>query len=172
VFYLVWKKYDGTFYRVVAAVPSLSVAVTFVLGMYRTEYTPIGIIFNMAGPYGILNSQTMHSFSYVIAMFGMLLVLCVLLISVYMLLGRSLDSFKVIGIVAVGAATKAVIGFSPTVWASLDRTGVFLMFSLIAGSIYLLNKWDYKNKSASQIMLAGAILLGIFGGAMNFFTAT
>lgn len=170
VFFLVWKKYGSIFHRIVAAVPFLSVAALFVLGMYRSEYIPIGAIFNMAGPYGILNSQTVHSLFYVLALFGMLFVLCLLLISLYMLLGRSLDSLKVVGVIVIGLATKAVIGFSPTVWASLNRTGVYLMFSLIAGSVWLLDKWDYGDKSATQVLMAAAVLLGFFGGALNIFT--
>lgn len=171
VFYLVWRKYDGVFPRAVASVPLLSVAALSVLGMYRTQYVPIGAVFNMAGPYGMLNSQTTGSFLYVFAMFAMLLALCVLLISIYMLYGRSISSLIIIGIMVLGFATKAVIGFSPTVWASHNRTGVYLMFSLIAGCVYLLGSWDYKNKSATQIMLAAAVLLGVFGGVLNMFTA-
>jgi hypothetical protein len=170
VFYLTWKKYGGVFYRAVAAVPFLFIAAFFALSMYRSDFVPVGSIFNMAGPYGILNSRTVDSPPHILAMFGMLLATCVLLVSIYALLGRSLESLKVIGVVVAGIATKAVIGFSPTVWASSARTGLILLFSLIAGSAYLLDRWDYKNKSATQIMLAAAVLLGLFGGAVNVFT--
>jgi hypothetical protein len=38
-----------------------------------------------------------------------------------------------------------MMGFSPTIFASSLRTAIFLYFSLIICSIYLINEWRKEN---------------------------
>jgi hypothetical protein len=167
VFLSVRQKYKCVLYRLIAALPFFSAAVLFVLYFFKNGSLALDFFFNVSGPYGIINSQTIDFFPAISAMFGMLLMLCFLLISVYMAFGDSFGAFKAASVIAAGTATKTVIGFSPTIWVSLSRTGIFLMFSLIYVSVYLLNDFESPEKHYKRAVLIFAVLLGVIGSGSN-----
>lgn len=170
VFLTVQRKYKNVFYWVIASLPFLSAAALYALYFFKNDSLGLGSLFNLAGPYGIINSLTLGSFTAIFAMFVMLLMVCLLLISLYLAFGGSSEGFKAIGLIVAGIATKAVIGFSPTVWASLSRTEVYLLFSVISVCIYLVDGFDSaKNKLARDVLISAAFL-GVIGSAFNIFT--
>lgn len=62
----------------------------------------------------------------------------------------------------VGLASRMIMGFSPTIWASGDRTFIFMYFSFIAVSILLFTRAreNFLKKKTAKIVLALGI--GIF----------
>ena len=52
-----------------------------------------------------------------------------------------------------------MLGFSPTVWASGERTGLIMYFSVIAEMVYLLQEWNWRDKVGNGILLGSSILL-------------
>lgn len=88
---------------------------------------------------------------------GLILVCGIVLLDFYILMGKSPQFLLVSGVYAAALATKAVIGFSPTIYTSGERTS-WVMDVLFLGCVaVLLSKWDFKNKQAN-IILSMALL--------------
>ena len=88
---------------------------------------------------------------------GLILVCGIVLLDSYILMGKSPQFLLVSGVYAAALATKAVIGFSPTIYTSGERTS-WVMDVLFLGCVaVLLSKWDFKNKQAN-IILSMALL--------------
>ncbi|MHB1315836.1 MAG: hypothetical protein ACYCX2_10175 [Christensenellales bacterium] len=170
VFVLICQKFKNVLYRAVAAVPLFSFITLFALNSLSGRYQILQNLFNVTTKYGMINSSTVNSLKVYVLLFGMLFVCCTLFISLYILLGRNMESLVAIGLLAVGIATKVAIGFSPTVWASGNRTGLFMMFSLIACTIFLLSKWDFHNKDSTRLMLTIILMGGVYGSMINLVT--
>ena len=95
-------------------------------------------------------------------------VLVTLLISIYRIFTGKFKSWLAIGVLSAGFVTKFVMGFSPTIWASSERTSTFLLISIIACITILLRKWNFKDKSMTQLMLVTTVLFGAYGAIVNF----
>lgn len=65
----------------------------------------------------------------------------------------------IISSIALGFASRCMMGFSPTIWISSDRTYIFLYFSFIISIIYLLKVM--KNLQMRNTLISTTIILGI-----------
>ena len=88
---------------------------------------------------------------------GLTLLCCMFLINFYLLYGKSYQMLISTGCLLLGLMTKAMLGFSPTIWESGDRTGWILMYALIGCSVQILDEFD---DSASWVK--GLILIIAF----------
>lgn len=89
-----------------------------------------------------------------------LTLLCIFISLLYAFQNKELAFFACF-LVLVGLATRIVMGFSPTVWASGSRTFIFLYFSLIAVSILLFS--SLKNDTSLCKPIKVLTLCGIGG---------
>jgi hypothetical protein len=67
-------------------------------------------------------------------------------------LGGPANGFVPVGIFLLGMATKASLGFSPTAWASGERTSFLMSVSLIFLVGSLSKRWDFQNRTATSAM--------------------
>ena len=171
VFILVWQKHKNVIYSVVAAIPLLLLIALSALYPVSNAYEILTKLFGMVHADGIINAETIHSAYAYLVLFGLLIACGCLLISLYRLLGKGISSLIAIGMVLIGFSTKAVMGFSPTVWASGERTAFYLMFAMIACAVYILNRWDFTNKNATQLLLLLMVLCGVYGSVANMVPA-
>lgn len=74
----------------------------------------------------------------------------------------SVDGLIVCGIFLLGLLTKFMMGFTPTVWASRDRSGYFLFLSILFVIVILLKDWDYKNKEATFLLVSSTSVIGLY----------
>lgn len=88
-------------------------------------------------------------------------VACILIALFFAIEDRILAAFSCV-LFLVGFASRVVMGFSPTVWASSTRTFIFMYFSLIGVSIILFNilmQHASTTKKAKTLTLCG---IGVF----------
>jgi hypothetical protein len=168
VFVLVWQKKDRIIYKVIAAVP-VGFAIMF-LALRQFIFSDIQIIkslFSIGSGDWIANSQVVFSLKTYAVLLTMIFVLLTLLISVYRILSGTLKPWLAIGVLSAGFVTKFIMGFSPTIWASSERTSTFLLISIIACITILLRKWNFNDKSMTQLMLIITVLFGVYGAIVN-----
>lgn len=70
----------------------------------------------------------------------------------------------------MGLATKAVMGFSPTVWASGYRTGWIMNFAFLFCTVFMLREWDFKNKNATCLLMGITAVCGVSGMIINYYS--
>jgi hypothetical protein len=87
--------------------------------------------------YGLLRSDDRYTW------FGFLLLATLLacaVVSVYLVSDTLGEAASILAILGLGFASKFILAFSPTVWASGDRTSTYLLFSFGLASLVLVAK--------------------------------
>ena len=145
--YMVAEKHRSWKYRLIAVFPFAFVIYLQVLFKHNDFMTAIA-----GNRYGIYSAGHLNLPRFVF--YGVLLLsFCLLLLSVYLILGHNIRSIIGAGILLLGFASQAMLGFSPTVWDSGTRTGFILFISAIALFVYLLQEWNFKAKTATRMLL-------------------
>lgn len=109
----------------------------------------------------IINSTNLTDFSIYIpmAMYG------IILLSIFIdlcLIFKNTNTCKIVVIIyLLGLATRVVMGFSPTVFVSSERTSIFLYFSFVVITILIYKKMLEENKNISNIATLYIIFLGL-----------
>lgn len=159
----IWLKYEDKRIKGIAMLPLLGVLLVDQLCEFRGDRKwPANIIgvegmSRGEGPELLLN----------IATCGALVLLCALiLICIYLLFGKDISTIVVGGIFLLGLMTKSMMGFSPTVWASGDRTKCFMIFALISGCAWIVEKWELDNRRLVDILCLILIIPAV-GGVMS-----
>lgn len=99
---------------------------------------------------------------------GLIIVCGLVLLNFYVLMGKSPQFLLASGIYAAALATKAVMGFSPTIYASGERTS-WIMYVLFLGCVaVLLSKWDFKNRQASILLCMSFLFVSAPGILSNY----
>ncbi len=159
---LVWQKSSKKFDRAVSAIP-FGGAVAALAAINVASVNP-------ALSQAVMNGGFIMQFEspkIILLWIGLAVVVCSLLMSICILLGKSQNTLIVLGILILSFGSKAIMGFSPTVWASLQRTGLFLLVGFVACAAFLLNQWNFKSKNATQIMMLLMVALALYGTVMN-----
>lgn len=68
----------------------------------------------------------------------------------------------------IGLMSKAMLGFSATVWASYGRTGWYCQIAMVCCIIVLLEDWKYKQKTATYFMVAIFVILAVMQMLYNY----
>lgn len=134
---LVFAKYQEKEYRVIAAVPFLTsvitgplypIVVTVLPGLekWKTALTPYGTI--------TVENYT-ECFSY-LPLIGICLMIGCVLLTFYLIYEKSWKTCAMCVIFLIGYASRVVLGFSPTVWASNYRTYLFLYMAVIVLAVF------------------------------------
>jgi hypothetical protein len=61
--------------------------------------------------------------------------------------------------IVLGFASRCMMGFSPTIWVSSDRTYIFIYFSFIIAIVYLLDVMENKNIRNTIISISTVLAL-------------
>lgn len=102
-----------------------------------------------------------------------LAVVCgIVLLSFYLLFGKKVQFFLTSGIFLVALATKAVMGFSPTIYASGERTAWVMNFLLLGCVAVLLSKWDFSHKQSNILLSIAFLYLCAPGILLNYVICT
>lgn len=80
------------------------------------------------------------SIKYIFVMLGYGLILLLIPVGIYSIFKKSIKTCICIGIYMLGLVTRFIMGFSPTVFASGERTFIFLYMSFIICTIIILEK--------------------------------
>ena len=84
------------------------------------------------------------------------------LIIFYLILKNSKNNYLLLFVFVMGLFSKAIMGFSPTVFASSDRTAIFAYFALIAVNFYFLKIVFERASLPTQCNIIFGLLLLTF----------
>ena len=163
----IWKKYSEIEYRLISLIP---LAATLSFGIFRNFVTMLfpftGFISNDIDFYGSFTAANDGSGAGVIQ-FAFFLMVLVCIIAELMLLNNKVEGFIAdMVLVAAGTASRVMMGFSPTVYASGVRTFTPFIICIIAVSVHV---WcENKDVICNDVKEAGIIkcmmgLLIIYG---------
>ncbi len=127
--------------------------------------------FSELGIIGKYNYQSITPYLWTAAM--VLVLVCVVYGCFIVFYGEIDKGWIATGILAVGFITQFMLGFSPTVWASLNRTAFILNMSLVVCGAYLLQNWKFENQTATNSLrafLAGGALYQVAVTVLLFMT--
>ncbi|MFA9375923.1 MAG: hypothetical protein ACERKZ_04125 [Lachnotalea sp.] len=158
---LVWYNYSETLYRVISAIPFVAVMVWGPAKPLLVEkYSGINQISKAMTTYGFINVENYMSYKSYIPIIILAIISSCILVSIYLIYGNNIKSIICIGIFGLGLASRMVLAFSPTIWASSLRTfSIFYIILIIIASILIESYLNIKNK---YLLKGFAYLIGIY----------
>lgn len=156
----VFMKYKNVFYRLISTVPLLC---QLFLGVICEQFIEgrlhIAIFANRIESDGTITSGNYYRFVSYIPMIIIFIVSICLIVSIYLLFGNSNKTVVSIALLFGGLGARMVVAFSPTVWASLNRTFTVMYFALIGLAILLANEIDYNKLGKKKYAVIGLVAL-------------
>lgn len=163
----IFSNYKEKLYKVVAIIPLLSVVLLSFIPNTTSNIFPFLVSFKkyfvMEGV--MLTAANSNNLFYTLPIiFAFINFTCVILS--IMLIFKNLKNNVALLVFLVGLASRLIMGFSPTIFASANRTMIFLEFSMIIVSILiwqeLIKKTDkndikIQNRTAAVIKCAGVL---------------
>lgn len=131
----------------------LPFAVTEGLNILKQSIGEQNGLFSFVTSYGVLYEESNH-FLKVYLWYAFLLALCLIILADIVFIVSDREKALVITLVFLcGLMSKAMLGFSATVWVSYGRTGWFCQIALLGCIIALLEDRKYKNKAATFLLI-------------------
>lgn len=160
---LVWRKYQDTFYRVLGAIPfTVSLVMGPLSSVLEDSIPGIANFKEALGNYGTITVENYTVGASYLPLMVTILVIGAVLISLYLVYENSWNTGLMWITFLFGYASRVVLAFSPTVWASSYRTYLFLYMAVL-----VLGVFEYQELLASagkeeKWILAGEkILYGV-----------
>lgn len=150
---LVWYYNKNKMGRIISVVPVLTMLL----------FTEIRRVFGSQHPF--LNLSTVDGLC-------LILVLGLIPVSFYFLFGLSIDFAVISFIYLLGLATKVIIGFSPTIYASGERTSWCMDALFLVSVAFLLRKWNFADKRITMLLILSFICLSAPGIFTSFMLCT
>ena len=133
-------------------------AVTLALGVLgaplKTLVPPLSFFANVVTKNGILNVETVWMPKRYVSFLLLCAVLAACVLDLYLALGHTGAAFAGILAFCAGFATKAMLGFSPTVWQSGARTGFFFAFACIFCALLCWRSLEPGQKRPRRLLAA------------------
>lgn len=143
---LVFHKYNDVFYRVISLFPlAVLVIMGFLTPITQTIFPGVAkmlqqttLVFRgTVTDYGMINFDNFTFVYGYLTFFILSMAFVCILVSIFLIFGGKEKSF-ILCIALIGSlAVTAVLGFSPTIWSSSNRTFIFLYFTFIIYGISL-----------------------------------
>ncbi len=170
LFWLVQKDYSDWEYRVIAAVPLVTCLVTGVLFPLLSGSLPgLGKWKEALTSYGTITVENYtERFSYLPLIWIGVVIGC-LLVTFYLVFENRWKALAMCVIFLIGYASRVVLGFSPTVWASSYRTYLFLYMAVIVLAVFGYQEgikrkiWTGWSEQILYVMAGVAFASQIFG---------
>lgn len=145
----IWLKYTNWLYRGL----SFSVAcANAILGYYYLAWGNGRFPFNLLSRMGVFNESTMKDLKVIIAYSCLLLLCCLVIINMYLLMGKSIKFIRVSGCFLLSLMTQAMLGFSPTIWASGERTGWIMTWGILGCIVCIIDEWQFEEKKTTALL--------------------
>jgi hypothetical protein len=161
---IVWKKYGDTLYRIIASIP-LIISLVFgpFKGILEEGFPGIITITEALTEYGTITTENYLEASSYFPIIIIGIVIGSILLSFYLIYENSIYSLFMGYLFLVGFASRIVMAFSPTVWASSWRTYIYMYFSVIVITVFLFQKlmefrpFKYENQLKMGLVFIAAI---------------
>lgn len=106
----------------------------------------------------------------IIQQLPLIAVCAVIIIEFYILFGLTEGFALSSGMFIAALATQAMLGFSPTIFASGKRTSWIMCYLFIACIGILLSKWNFNSRRLTRFLCTALSLCGLIGLGINFLT--
>lgn len=157
IMFIIINKYENPIIKLIAIFPFV-MGVAFNVCINFTASIAPKFIYSFKD-YPVENVLTQNgNAGYMILSIYMAIILCIF-ISLILIFRKQYRTILAILILGAGMCAKIMLGFSPTVWASGDRTGFILMISMILVIILILEE---QNEKMIDNFLNIIIACGIF----------
>ena len=161
---LIFKRYSNTIYRVIAIIPCIFTSMCGPLkDILCSEYPNAYIMLSDINRSGSFNASNNIGIGSGTLQFGILLLVALCISVDIILLNDSCEALLVDFVLVVsGVATRAMMGYSPTVYASSTRTYTTLFVCLLAVSIHIFannRKYFVGNKELDVIKYVSITLI-------------
>ncbi len=151
IFSLVCNKKSDISFRLLSLVPLAS---TF-LERYFNSILPVKLVYFINGrvAYGavsneyLINLQNASLMATYIPMILAGFVLISIIISIFIIFGNSYYTITVYLILTLGFASRVIMGFSPTLFASSLRTYIFMYFAILSVMLMMFNELKKTNNA-------------------------
>lgn len=162
---MVFMKSKTLLPRITALVPPIYLI--YIGAMHSAAHRGSKAAINFFGnltKYGLFGENNVNTVVPYVWTAVMLLVFVCIISSCFIIFQERYKAWIITGILAIGFISQFMIGFSPTVWASGDRTALVLNVALVASIAWLFKDFDFENKSATNALRA------LFAGSALFET--
>lgn len=171
--YYIYKKYENVFIRVIGVIPLIGATFFNIFRNHIAGFFPsLNILMNLYSKDElIINESNVFNETIYIPMIIYFLILFSILINIYLIFKDTNQWKLVIIIYGIGVASRLIMGFSPTVFASAERTSIFLYTSFIIISILIYRKLLEENQKTSNLltMYIFISLLNSINSMVSFF---
>lgn len=165
----VWVKYPDVLFRLVAAFPA---ACQLIFGIFaetaKAACPDLALLTEMTGQ-GVITTENYILYKSYLPLYVMGGVVVCTLVSFYLIYhdDRPRTGLLSAFIFLLGLASRAMMAFSPTVWASNTRTGIYLNYSVIFLCCFLYIQLE--NKRQTQNFLKWLLgILSVFSYLVQF----
>lgn len=158
---IIWKKYEDTIYRIIGSIP-LAVSLIFgpLKGILQEGFSGITAVTEALTEYGTITAENYLEVSGYFPVILIGIVIGSVLLSLYLIFEDSLYSLGACLLFLIGIATRMVMAFSPTVWASSWRTYLFMYFSVIVLAVFLFQKlMEFDSLKYQKQLKLGLVLI-------------
>lgn len=169
--FMLLKKYKNVIVRTIAIFPFIMGSAFNVLGNLISSISPDFSYIFLGGAENLITHY--KGFSSPESLMILMIYVAIILtwfISLILLFGKNNRTIIAILILGAGVCSKIMLGFSPTVWASGNRTGFILILSMIITIILIFQNENEKViDNFLNICIACGILSIFEKGVENFF---
>lgn len=155
----IWTHYRHWVYRLMGLFPAAVVLVLGVLGQPLTELWPkLSFFANGLTDRGTVTVVTAWSLKRYVPFLLLCAVFAVCIVNVYLALGHSARAWAAGTALCAGFASRAMLGFSPTVWQSGDRTAFFFLMACLFVTLCV---WQTLDDAPAPVRRGFAALVGL-----------
>lgn len=161
--FCMFLKTKNIWHRFVAAIPVCIILVHSFLGISPGSGR-LGIFADRA--VAIDASNYFNLSLYVPIIIYILLIACIML-SIFVLYDLTLDFLINIIVLGIGLATRIIMGFSPTLYASSNRTFIYLYMAFIFCTIFMVYKFEEKFTESNKNVLIIGMGIPVISSILN-----
>lgn len=158
--YYIIKKYENPLIKVIGLIPFVGSIFYSVFGDFVGNILPS--LSSLMSSYSerklIITSENIFDISYWGPMIIYIAILGSILINIFLIFGNNAKGKSIAIIYLAGLASRFILGFSPTVFASGERTSMFLYFTFVIITILIFEKILEDNKKVPNIVVFYIIL--------------
>jgi len=161
----VFVKYKDYFYRFIAIIPLSAVLIFGLFNEVFDDILPKLVGLMNVNDYDFVKVTTFNYLdkkNYIPIILGVIILGCILL-SIYLIFENTFMSLLVNIIFLAGFASRMIMIFAPTLYASSTRTFIFMYFSIIVCGIFvfkeILNKMENDKLSKLQAIIGAITIL-------------
>lgn len=168
--FLIFTRYNNTIIRIMSCIPEVLCFLFRKMYMNNMSINAFEIKPKDLGTsnFGLFNLESINSISTYLLFFAICIILILIIVEIYLLIDDYSDLIQILVLLAAGFGSRMALAFTPNVFASAQRTFIYLDFCVIITCIkvYTVNI-NYINEKVLKIVtillcLASILPLGYF----------